>query len=272
MTAASAFPAPRKEKVNHMATRITACVLQKGGTGKSTTSHALSAGLTARGFKVLTIDLDQQGNLSHSMRADTGGKGLFEALCGEPAADLIQVTQQGHILASSPRLAGADKVFTDIGMEYLLSEALSPIKNGYDHIIVDCPPQLGVLVINALVAATDLIIPITADIYALQGLSQLVSNIEKVRRRPNPELRIDGILLTRYSGRTIISRDLKESIETQAAAMGTKVYGTIIREGVAVRESQTQRMSIFDYAPSSNPAQDYNDFIDEFLDGGRNFG
>ena len=254
--------------MNQLATRITACVLQKGGTGKSTTSHALSTGLMARGFKVLTIDLDQQGNLSHSMRADTGGKGLFDALSGEPVADLIQATQQGHILASSARLVGADKVFIDIGMEYLLSEALSPIKDRYDYIIIDCPPQLGVLVINALVASTDIIIPITADMYALQGLSQLMSNIEKVRHRPNPGLRIDGILLTRYSGRTILSRDLRESIESQAIAMGTKVYSTIIREGVSIRESQTQRMSIFDYAPASNQAQDYNDFINEFLDGG----
>ena len=250
-----------------MPARITACVLQKGGTGKSTTAHALSAGLTACGFKALTVDLDQQGNLSHSMRANTNGRGLFEALSGDPVIDLIQETPQGHMLASSPRLVGADQIFIDIGMEYLLSEALSPVKDSYDYIILDCPPQLGVLVINALVAATDIIIPITADIYAIQGLSHLLANIEKVRRKPNPGLRIDGLLLTKYNGRTVLSRDLKESIEAQAKAMGTKVYKTIIREGVAVRESQTQRMSIFDYAPSSNQAQDYSDFINEYLTG-----
>ena len=249
-------------------TRITACVLQKGGTGKSTTSHALSAGLTSRGFKVLTIDLDPQGNLSYSMRADTNERGLFELLSGEPISDLIQKTQQGNIIASSSRLVGADKVFIDFGMEYLLSEALTPIKNSYDYIIIDCPPQLGVLVINALVVATDIIIPITSDIYAMQGLSQLLSNIEKVRHRPNPGLRIDGILLTRYSGRSILSRDLKESIEAQATVMGTKLYKTIIRESVSIREAQTRRIDIFQYAPTSNPAIDYNNFISEYLNRG----
>ena len=245
--------------------RITACCLQKGGTAKSTTSHALSAGLRIRNFKVLTIDLDPQGNLSRSMRADTNAKGLFEALNGEPVADLIQQTEQGDVIPSSSRLIGADKVFTDLGMEYLLSESLAPIKDIYDYIIIDCPPQLGLLVINALVAATDIIIPITSDMYAMQGLSQLLTTIEKVWHRPNPSLRIDGILLTKYNGRSILSRDLKESIEMQAKVMGTKLYNTIIREGVSIREAQTQCMDIFQYAPTSNPAIDYNDFIREYL-------
>lgn len=251
-----------------MAVRITSCVLQKGGTGKSTTSHALSTGLKAKGFKVLTIDTDAQGNLSHSMCADTSSKGLFEILTGEPAVDLIQATPQGDIIASSSRLVGADKIFTELGMEYLLTEALEPVKNSYDYIIIDCPPQLGVLVINALVASTDIIIPITSDIYAIQGLAQLLSNIEKVRHRPNPNLRIDGILLTKYSGRSILGRDLKESLEEQSAAMGTKLYKTIIREGISIREAQTQRMSIFAYAPKSNPAIDYENFIVEYLEEG----
>jgi chromosome partitioning protein len=199
------------------------------------------------------------------MRADTAGKGLFEALNGEPITDLIQTTEQGDILASSSRLVGADKIFTDLGMEYLLLEALTSVRDNYDYIIIDCPPQLGLLVINALVAATDIIIPITSDLYAMQGLSQLISNIERTRHRPNPDLRIDGILLTKYSGRSIISRDLKESIEEQAEKMGTKLYTTIIREGVSVREAQLQRTDIFSYAPTSNPAVDYNDFIDEYL-------
>lgn len=248
-----------------MAARITSCVLQKGGTGKSTTSHALSTGLKTKGYKVLTIDTDAQGNLSHSMYADMSKKGLFEALSGEPVIDLIQSTPQGDIIASSSKLVGADKIFIDIGMEYLLAEALAPIKDRYDYIIIDCPPQLGVLVINALVASTDLIIPITSDMYAIQGLAQLLSNIDKVRHRPNPCLRIDGILLTKYSGRSILSRDLKESIEEQATAMGTKLYKTIIREGISIREAQTQRMSIFEYAPKSNPAIDYENFIIEYL-------
>jgi chromosome partitioning protein len=122
--------------------------------------------------------------------------------------------------------------------------------------------------VNALVAATDVIVPITPDMYAMEGLSQLTANIEKIKLRPNPALRISGILLTRYSGRSILNRDLKEAIEAQANEMGTKVYATFIREGIAIREAQTQHISIFDYAPTSNQAQDYNEFISEYLSEG----
>jgi chromosome partitioning protein len=203
------------------------------------------------------------------MRASTVGNGLFEALNGEPVANLIQTTEQGDILASSQRLTVADKTFVEFGMEFLLSDALAQVKDAYDYIILDCPPNLGVITANALVAASDLIIPITSDMYAMSGLSLLLTNIEKVKARPNPGLRVDGILLTKYSNRSVLSRDLKEAIEAKATEMGTRVYNTFIREGVSVREAQAQRMNIFEYAPESNPAKDYDNFINEYLgDGG----
>lgn len=248
-----------------MAARITACILQKGGTGKSTTAHALSAGLLARGHRVLVCDLDAQGNISQSMRANTSDKGLFEALNGEPVANLIQTTEQGDILASSQRLTVSDKIFVEFGMEYLLSEALAQVKDSYDYIILDCPPNLGVITANALVAASDLIIPITSDMYAMSGLSLLLTNIDRVKIRANPRLFIDGILLTKYSNRSVLSRDLKEAIEAKAREMGTRVYNTFIRESVSIREAQAQKMSIFEYAPVSNPAKDYTNFIKEYL-------
>jgi len=251
-----------------MTARISSCVLQKGGTGKSATTHALSSGLCARGYRVLTIDADPQCNISHTMQINTAGKGLLEALSGEPVADIVQHTKKGDVLAGSQRLVGADKLFVDINSEYLLADALAPVKHDYDFILIDCPPQLGILTINALVAATDLVIPITADLYALQGLALLMTNVDKIKLRANPELCIDGILLTKYSNRSVLSRDLKEDLETQAMSLKTRLYKTVIREGVAVREAQAQRMSIFDYAPSSNPAKDYSDFIEEYLSGG----
>jgi len=253
-----------------MTARITSCVLQKGGTGKSSTTHALSSGLRARGYKVLTVDADPQCNISHTMQADTTAKGLFEVLGGASAADAIQHTPQGDILASSQRLVGADKLFSDINSEYLLADALAPVNDSYDYILIDCPPQLGILTINALVTSTDLVIPITADLYALQGLALLMSNVEKVKLRANPTLRIDGILLTKHSNRSVLSRDLKEDIEAHATAMKTRLYKTVIREGVAVREAQAQRTNIFEYAPTSNPAKDYNAFIEEYLEGADN--
>ena len=208
--------------------RITVIANQKGGIGKSTTALQLSAGLTASKYSVLTIDADPQGNLSHTMRTDPNAGGIFEALNGEPIVGLIQKTEQGDILASSPQLTGADKKFADYGSEYLLSKALNPVKEKYQYVIIDCPPQLGILTINALIAANDLIIPLTADLYALMGLSQLLDTVERVQEHGNTNLRIAGLLLTRYSNRAILSRDLKESIEAKAVEMGTRLYNTCL--------------------------------------------
>jgi len=249
--------------------RISVIANQKGGIGKSTTALQLSAGLVAKKYSVLIIDADPQGNLSHTMRADPNAGGIFEALNGEQIERLIQRTEHGDILASSPQLTGADKKFADYGSEYLLSKALKSIKEKYQYIIIDTPPQLGILTINTLIAANDLIIPLTADLYALMGLSQLLDTVERVQEHGNPNLRIAGLLLTRYSHRAILSRDLKESIETKAREMGTKLYNTIIREGIAIREAQTNRQNIFEYEPKSNASVDYMDFVNEYLKGNK---
>ncbi|MCL2776001.1 MAG: ParA family protein [Oscillospiraceae bacterium] len=245
--------------------RISVLANQKGGVGKTTTAAAMTAGLTARGYNVLAIDADPQCNLSHTLQAGESGKGLFDVLSGEPVADIIQRKNNVCVLRGQSSLTGADKIFTDIGMEYLLHDAIEPLQAKFDYIIIDCPPQLGILTVNALVACTDIVIPITTDMYAMQGLSQLLLNVQKVKKRPNPNIKIDGILLTRYNRRSILNRDLRESIEVKAVEMGTKVYKTVIRESVAIRESQAQRMNIFDYAPNSNGPDDYNKFIDEYI-------
>ena len=155
--------------------------------------------------------------------------------------------------------------FVETGREYILDNVLEPLKNIYSHIIIDSPPQLGILTVNALTACTDIKIPMTADIYSLQGLNQLHSTINKVKRFCRKDITIAGLLLTRYSDRTIISRDLKEAIENKATELSSNLYKTIIREGVAVREAQTQRVSLLEYAPKSNPGQDYIKFIEEYL-------
>ena len=246
--------------------RITVIINQKGGVGKTTTAHALATGLTKKGYAVLMVDTDPQGNISHTMQADTSGKGLYEAMKEElPAAALIQHTPQGNILPSTLLLTAADMEFVSTGREYILDSVLDDVKNSYDYIVIDSPPQLGILTINALVAADDVIIPMTADIYSLQGLNQLYSTITKVRRFCKKNIVIAGLLLTRYSDRTILSRDLKERIEAKARELDSKLYNIIIREGVSIREAQTARQSIFEYAPKSNPAVDYMDFITEYL-------
>ncbi len=246
--------------------RIITIALQKGGTGKSTTAHALGQGLQHRGFKVLFVDLDPQGNLTSTMGAETGESTAFDVLTKKATAqEATQQTAQGTIIPASPQLSSADLELTQTGKEYRLKEALRPIENQYDFCIIDTPPALGTLTINALTAATEVIIPVQADTYSIQGITQLYSTIGAVKEYCNPELKVQGILITRYNNRAILSRDLAEIIDTTAKKLGTRLFKTTIREGIAVKESQARREPLYTYAPASNPAQDYQDLITEYL-------
>jgi chromosome partitioning protein len=243
---------------------------QKGGVGKTTTAHALITGLTYKGYKALAVDTDPQGNFTYTMNADENAAGVYELLKGNiTPPEAIQHTEQGDIISGSLMLSGADMEFSETGREYLLSEALEPLRKKYDFIIIDSPPTLGILTINALTAADDLIIPMGADAYSLQGLSQLNATIGKVKKRCNSALNVAGILITRYSGRAILSQELRETIEGKAArAVGTIVFQSVIREGIAVKEAQTQQISLYAATQKSNAALDYLAFIDEYLKGG----
>ncbi len=246
---------------------IIAVINQKGGVGKSTTAHAIGAGLTLKGYRVLYIDLDAQGNLSYTLRADTNGLTAMELLQGRNTQAAIQRTAQGDIIASSPSLAGADTIITATGKEYRLREALEPLKKNYDYCIIDTPPALGILTINALTACTGAIIPAQADIYSLQGISQLHSTIETVKRYCNPALSIKGIVLTRYNSRAIISREVADMIEQTAGQLQTKLYKAKIRECTAIKEAQATQQDIYSYAPRSNATADYTALIAEILGG-----
>ena len=247
-----------------------AIINQKGGVGKSTTAHAIGAGLSLRGRKVLYIDLDAQGNLSYTLGADaTGLTGLsaLEVLEGQATASkAIQHTAQGDIIAASPALSGADTILTSVGKEYRLREALEGLQGQYDYIVIDTPPALGILTVNALTACHGCIIPAQADIFSLHGISQLHSTIQTVRKYCNPSLKVLGILLTRYSARTVISREVGEMVEQTAAQLHTKLYRSRIREGTALKEAQALRMDIYAYAPRSNAASDYSALVDEIME------
>lgn len=245
---------------------IYSIINQKGGVGKSTTALAIGAGLSLKGYSVLYVDLDAQGNLSYTMGADTQGYNAMGVLQRpETAKAEVQHTDQGDIIASSPALAGADAVITETGKEYRLKEALESLRGIYDYCIIDTPPALGILTVNALTACSGVIIPAQADIYSLQGISQLNNTLQTVKRYCNPELSILGIVLTRYNGRAIIRREVAEMLEQTARGLNTKLYNSRIRECTALVEAQATKQNIYSYAPRSNAAADYKALVAEIL-------
>lgn len=258
-----------------------AIINQKGGVGKSTTAAAVGAGLILKGYRVLFIDLDAQGNISHTLRATPNSSGIM-AMLQEPeivrqtieelptAAITGSKERKGAaavygIIASSNKLSAADTLLDSVGKEYRLKEALELIEPLYDYCIIDTPPALGILTVNALTAATAAIVPAQADIYSLQGISQLSNTVNTIKKYCNPELVILGIVLTRYNGRAIISRELAELISSTAAKLNTKAYSTKIRECTAIKESQAVRECIYTYAPKSNAAADYSALLSEII-------
>lgn len=249
--------------------KIIAICNQKGGVGKTTTATALATGLKLRGHRTLLVDTDPQANASDTYGADTDNKPtIYSVFTGESRpADAVQTTEQGDILPGALEMSAADMTFTKQGREFILKKALKAFSTQYNYIIIDTPPALGIITINALTAAHALIIPMLADRYSLQGIAQLSDTINTVREYSNPNLAIDGILLTRYNARTVLNRDVKDSIEELAMNWGTKVYATTIRQSIAISESQTQQQSIFRYAPTSTTGQDYAAFVDEYAKG-----
>ncbi len=246
---------------------VLAITNQKGGTGKTTTAEALLYGLSLKGFRVLAIDLDAQGNLTYTTGAKTNGATALGVLTGEvKAEDAIQHTLSGDIIPASKALAGADAFIKETGKEYRLREAIAGLKTSYDYIVIDTPPALGILTVNALTACDRVIIPAQADIYSLQGIEQLAETIKPVKRYCNPELTIGGILLTRYSPRSILSREVAELAGQLAERLGTKLYKTTIREAIAIKEAQISQKPLFEYAPTANVTEDYRAFIEELAE------
>ena len=248
--------------------QVISIINQKGGVGKSTTSQTLAAGLSLKGFRVLLIDMDSQGNLSYSAGADKQGVTILEVLKQEQnAMAAVQHLKSFDIIPASISLAGADMQLTEMGKEYRLREALEPIKENYDYVVIDTPPALGILTVNALTASDSVVIPAQADIYSVDAIGQLYNTIKAVKQYTNKNLSIKGILLTRFSDRTVLSRDLATMIDNTAATLGTKLYKATIREAIGIKEAQANRVDIFEYAPKSNVAADYMSFLEEFLEG-----
>ena len=250
---------------------VIAITQQKGGTGKTTTAAATGAGLTRQGKRVLFIDLDPQGNLSFIFKGNPNALTALDVMNGETAAkQATQTIQLGDttaaIIPATPYLAGADATITGTRREYRLKEALKPLGGDYDYCIIDTPPALGILTVNALTAADKVIIPCLPDIFSIQATGQIAEVIKGIRATSNPGLQIAGILLTRYTPRQILTRETAEALETAARCMlGTKLFNTKIRESVTIREAQAVSADIFTYNPRSIGAMDYTAFITELF-------
>lgn len=231
----------------------------KGGTGKTTTAAALAQAAAYRGKKALAVDLDPQGNLSFATAADARQPGSYELLHGTPARDLLQHSPQGlDVISASLNLQTET---SGKGTARRLQKALEPIKDEYDVITIDTPATAGELQYNALQAADRLIIVLEADGFNMQALYQIADTAEQIKGS-NPALSIAGVIIARYEGGANFNRYMRERIEQTAAALNIPFLGTI-RKGIAAKEATAGlQLSLFEYAPKSNPARDYLQIFD----------
>ncbi|MRS05009.1 ParA family protein [bacterium] len=239
---------------------------QKGGVGKTSACLAFGLGMVEKGKHVLFVDMDPQGSLGFIIGNDDSDYTLNEVLIGK--VDINKAVQDHvgfDLIPGSMELANADKTLTGVGKEHRLKEALQTLKKKYDYIVLDTPPALSLLTICALTACDQVIIPTQADVLAMHGLGIFYETFGMVRKYLNPNLELAGILLTKHSSRTNLNKELTEIVEGIATKIGTKVFTTTIRESVKVRESQTYKQSLYEYAPTNPVTDDCRAFVDEYL-------
>ena len=248
--------------------RIIAIANQKGGVGKTTTVINLSACLAERGKKVLTIDMDPQGNTSSGLgiQKDELEATVYELLLNEKkAAECIvrDVCPDLDVIPSNINLSGAEiELIGQNDKEYILKNQLAEIKNRYDYILIDCPPALSLLTVNALTAADSVLVPIQCEYYALEGLSQLMYTIDLVRSRLNGELKIEGVVFTMYDARTNLSLQVVENVREN---LKEKIYKTIIPRNVRLAEAPSYGKPITVYDPHSAGAESYRKLAGEVI-------
>ncbi len=246
--------------------RAVACTNQKGGVGKTTTVVNLASYLALAGDRVLVIDLDPQGNATSGLGIDrSGGASVYDAVVDD--VDLQSLIRDSAIaglavVPSSIALAGAEVELAPLEQrERRLARLLAPIRDSFDHILIDCPPSLGLLTVNALTAADVALIPIQCEYYALEGLSQLLATVALVRDHLNPRLEVDGVVLTMFDARTNLSADVAAEVR---AHLADQVYATVIPRNVRLSEAPSHGLPIHAYAPESRGATAYRALADEF--------
>jgi chromosome partitioning protein len=239
-----------------MAAKVIAISNHKGGVGKTTSAVNIGAGLSNgnTGKQVLLIDLDPQSNLTQSLGIEPEAT-IYGSLRGEYPLTPMEVTNKLHLIASTLDLSGAEvELSGEAGREFVLRDLIEPLKKSYDYILIDCPPSLGLLTLNAFTAADEVYIPLQTQYLALQGLTKLVEIVDKVKKRLNKKLYIGGVILTQFDSRKVLDKDVVASVLDH---FKDKVFNTKIRNNVSLAEAPSVGQDIFRYNAKSTGAEDY---------------
>ncbi len=244
---------------------------QKGGVGKTTTTNAIAMGLRHMGRRVLCIDFDPQGDLSFGLRADNRVEmqnSIYHALKGELlTVQTIQHTPFCDVIAANMLLSGIELEFTGKGREYLLRDCLKPVLHLYDNILIDSPPALGILTVNAFTTSDWVLMPVQPDIFSLQGLVQLSGTLEEVRRKSNPRVAAAGVLLTRFVARENASRVIRDAAKDITRQLGIPLLETTIRNSNALTIAQIHRADVMNFT-KNRAVNDYRALLDELIQRG----
>ncbi len=249
-------------------TNIISIVNQKGGVGKTTTSVNLSAYLAQKGKKVLVIDLDPQGNATSGYGLDKTEleSSVYDVLVNDtPIIDVIRKEKRKNldICPTNINLAGAEvELVSAMSRETILKRSIDDIRDDYDYILIDCPPSLGLLTINALAASTGIIVPIQGEYYALEGLTQLIDTVNLVKKHLNPKIGIFGVIITMFDGRTQLTRQVTDEVKKY---FGDKVFDTVIPRNIRLAEAPSFGKTIAEYDPKSKGGQAYSDLAEEVI-------
>jgi chromosome partitioning protein len=235
----------------------------KGGVGKTTSAINIGAALVKQGKEVLLVDLDPQANLTVSLGIPRQKVTIYENMRGEAEIQPYAVKEGLDVVSSSLDLSGAEmELINEAGREYILQELFVPLQEEYDYIIIDCPPSLGLLTLNALTSSNYVVVPMQTEFLALQGLAKIKQITDKVRFRLNKKLQIGGVIATMYDNRKVLNRDILQTIKK---FFGDKVFDSMIRENVALAEAPSQHKDIFEYSGNSNGAEDYLNLAKEMV-------
>jgi chromosome partitioning protein len=235
----------------------------KGGTGKTTSSINIGAGLAKKGLKVLLLDIDSQANLTEGLGKGDPELSVYDSIRENKKLPILNVSENLDLVPSSIDLLGAEmEIVSKIGREQILNKLLKPVKANYDYVIIDCPPSVGLLTVNAMVASDTILLPLQGDYFAYKGVDRLLGIVKEVRDNLNDKLEIGGVFITQINPNRILTKTIVEKLTED---LQDKVFDTKIRINVALAEAQLQGQTIFDYAPDSNGAKDYEMLVEEIL-------